>query len=106
MLLWKHEENSYHLKGMWVDKTRMLITGNNLNPRAWKLDLENALLIQDKNGLIQEQFEQEFENIFQHTQRIGSYKHIEKVENYPDAVQKLLRKVTRVKADRVLKQLL
>lgn len=89
-----------------VDKTRMLITGNNLNPRAWKLDLENALLIQDKNGLIQEQFEQEFENIFQHTQRIGSYKHIEKVENYPDAVQKLLRKVTRVKADRVLKQLL
>lgn len=106
MLLWKHEENSYHLKGMWVDKTRMLITGNNLNPRAWKLDLENALLIQDKNGLVQEQFEQEFENIFQHTQRIGSYKHIEKVENYPDAVQKLLRKVTRVKADRVLKQLL
>ncbi|WP_261816242.1 CDP-diacylglycerol--serine O-phosphatidyltransferase [Vibrio gallicus] len=106
ILLWKHEENSYHLKGVWVDKKRMLITGSNLNPRAWKLDLENALLVQDESGVVLEQFEQEFENIYQNTQRIGSYKHIDKVEDYPESVQKLLRKVTRVKADRVLKQLL
>ncbi|MBE8568159.1 CDP-diacylglycerol--serine O-phosphatidyltransferase, partial [Vibrio sp. OPT46] len=45
--LWKHDNNSFHLKGIWVDKRYMLLTGNNLNPRAWSLDLENGLLIQD-----------------------------------------------------------
>ena len=32
---------------MWVDDEWMLLTGNNLNPRAWRLDLENAILIHD-----------------------------------------------------------
>ncbi len=32
--LWKDDDNTYHLKGMWVDDKWMLITGNNLNPRA------------------------------------------------------------------------
>ncbi|MBF4425969.1 CDP-diacylglycerol--serine O-phosphatidyltransferase [Vibrio anguillarum] len=104
--LWKHEENSFHLKGVWVDKRYMLITGNNLNPRAWKLDLENAILIQDHYHHLTPKFEQEIDNIIQHTQLVCTYKQLEKIENYPDAVQKLLRKVTRVKADRVLKQIL
>ncbi|CAM3210732.1 CDP-diacylglycerol--serine O-phosphatidyltransferase [Vibrio rarus] len=106
ILLWQDEGNSYHLKGMWVDKKNMLITGSNLNPRAWKLDLENALLVRDPEALLESQFQQEFDNIMKDTQRIGSYKHIEKIEDYPEPVQKLLRKITRVKADRVLKQLL
>ncbi|MDK2618398.1 phospholipase D-like domain-containing protein, partial [Vibrio vulnificus] len=38
--LWKDGDNSFHLKGIWVDKRYMLLTGNNLNPRAWALDLE------------------------------------------------------------------
>ena len=40
-------DNTYHLKGMWVDQRYTLLTGNNLNPRAFRLDLENALLIDD-----------------------------------------------------------
>ncbi|WP_070970470.1 CDP-diacylglycerol--serine O-phosphatidyltransferase [Vibrio sonorensis] len=104
--LWKHDDNSFHLKGVWVDKRYMLLTGNNLNPRAWKLDLENAILIQDHYAHLTEQFEQERENILQHTQLICTYKQLEKEEHYPDAVQKLMRKITRVKADRVLKQIL
>lgn len=32
--LWKDDDNTYHLKGMWVDDKWILITGNNLNPRA------------------------------------------------------------------------
>ncbi|WP_367987893.1 CDP-diacylglycerol--serine O-phosphatidyltransferase [Vibrio sp. NTOU-M3] len=104
--LWKHDENSFHLKGIWVDKRYMLITGNNLNPRAWKLDLENAILIQDHYHHLTKQFEQEVENILQHTQLICTYKQLEKVEDYPEVVQKLMRKITRVKADRVLKQIL
>lgn len=104
--LWKHENNSFHLKGVWVDKRYMLITGNNLNPRAWKLDLENAVFIQDHYDHLTSQFEQEVENILQHTELVCTYKQVEKVENYPDAVQKLIRKITRVKADRVLRQIL
>lgn len=29
--LWQHDSNSFHLKGIWVDKRYMLLTGNNLN---------------------------------------------------------------------------
>ena len=104
--LWKHDANSFHLKGIWVDKRYMLLTGNNLNPRAWKLDLENALLIQDHYDHLTEKFEREIDNILQNTQFICTYKQLEKLEDYPEVVQKLMRKVTRVKADRVLKQIL
>ncbi|NAW59560.1 MULTISPECIES: CDP-diacylglycerol--serine O-phosphatidyltransferase [unclassified Vibrio] len=104
--LWKHDNNSFHLKGIWVDKRYMLITGNNLNPRAWKLDLENALFIQDHYHLLTAQFNKEVENILEHTQLICTYKQLDKVENYPEEVQKLIRKITRVRADRVLKQIL
>ncbi|MCW8336200.1 CDP-diacylglycerol--serine O-phosphatidyltransferase [Vibrio paucivorans] len=104
--IWKHEQNSFHLKGIWVDKRYMLLTGNNINPRAWKLDLENALLIQDDYGHLTEQFEQEVENILQNTMLLCTYKQLEKVEDYPESAQKLLRKISRVKADRVLKQIL
>ncbi len=104
--LWKHEANSFHLKGIWVDKHYMLITGNNLNPRAWKLDLENAILVQDDYSHLTEKFEREVENILQHTQLICTYKQLEKLEDYPEVVQKLIRKITRVSADRVLKQIL
>jgi len=104
--LWKHDANSFHLKGIWVDKRYMLITGNNLNPRAWKLDLENALLIQDDYNHLTEKFEHEVENILQHTQLVCTYKQLEKLEDYPEVVQRLMRKVTRVRADRVLKQIL
>ena len=48
--LWRDGDNTYHLKGMWVDQRYTLLTGNNLNPRAFRLDLENALLIDDQIG--------------------------------------------------------
>ncbi len=104
--LWKHNNNSFHLKGMWVDKEYMLLTGNNLNPRAWKLDLENGLLIKDPGHQLVEAFESELESILQHTTLIGSYKQLETIETYPEVVQKLIRKIKRVKADRILKQIL
>ncbi|NLS14479.1 CDP-diacylglycerol--serine O-phosphatidyltransferase [Vibrio sp. SM6] len=104
--LWRHERNSFHLKGIWVDKRYMLLTGNNLNPRAWGLDLENGLLIQDPQALLVDKFEQEMSNILQHTQLICTYKQLEKVEDYPSNVQKLMRKITRIKADGVLKRIL
>lgn len=104
--LWKHDKNSYHLKGIWVDKKHMLLTGNNLNPRAWSLDLENALLVQDPNALLKDKFESEMNNILEHTSLVGSYRHLDKVDTYPIEVQRLLRKITRVKADKVLQRIL
>ena len=104
--LWQHDSNSFHLKGIWVDKRYMLLTGNNLNPRAWKLDLENGIFIQDNYHHLADKFQAEVDNILQHTQLICTYKQLDKIESYPTEVQKLIRKITRVKADRVLKQIL
>jgi CDP-diacylglycerol--serine O-phosphatidyltransferase len=32
---------------LFVDDDVAVLTGNNLNPRAWALDLENGLLLRD-----------------------------------------------------------
>ena len=104
--LWKDGDNSFHLKGLWIDQEFMLVTGNNLNPRAWKLDLENAILIQDKHGLLKEKQQQELDAILTHTILVGSYKFIEKVETYPLPVKKLIKRIKRVKADHLLNQIL
>lgn len=104
--LWKHDSNSFHLKGIWVDKRYMLLTGNNLNPRAWKLDLENALLIQDNYSHLTEKFEKEVSEILAHTELICTYRQLDKMDTYPVQVQKLIRNIRRVSADRVLKQIL
>ncbi|MCE4937473.1 CDP-diacylglycerol--serine O-phosphatidyltransferase [Aliivibrio fischeri] len=104
--LWKHENNSFHLKGMWVDKEYTLITGSNLNPRAWKLDLENGLLLQDPEQLLVDTKQAELDVILEHTQLIGSYKQIDKLDSYPVEVKKLIKRIKRIKADHILNQIL
>lgn len=104
--VWKHNDNSFHLKGIWVDRSYMLLTGNNLNPRAWKLDLENAILLHDPNKLLEAQKSQEINKILEHTQLIGSYKQLEKMEDYPLLVRRLLKRIKRVRADHFLNQIL
>ncbi|MDD1796376.1 CDP-diacylglycerol--serine O-phosphatidyltransferase [Enterovibrio makurazakiensis] len=104
--LWKHDNNSFHLKGIWVDRSYMLLTGNNLNPRAWKLDLENAILLHDKHRLLENEAQREIDKILEHTQLIGSYKQIEKLEVYPPQVRKLLKRIKRIRADHLLNQIL
>lgn len=104
--LWKHDDNSFHLKGIWVDRSYMLLTGNNLNPRAWKLDLENAILLHDKQKLLETEAQREIEKILEHTQLIGSYKQIDNLDAYPPQVKKLLKRIKRIKADHLLNQIL
>ncbi|MUI56140.1 CDP-diacylglycerol--serine O-phosphatidyltransferase [Aliivibrio fischeri] len=104
--LWKHENNSFHLKGMWVDKEYTLITGSNLNPRAWKLDLENGLLLQDPEQLLVDTKQAELDVILEHTQLIGSYKQVDKLDGYPVEVKKLIKRIKRIKADHILNQIL
>ena len=48
----------------------------------------------------------ELERIMAHTQRLTSHEAIEPVESYPAPVQRLLRRLARVRADRLVNQVL
>ncbi|KAE9534130.1 phosphatidylserine synthase [Ursidibacter arcticus] len=104
--LWKHDANTYHLKGVWSDNRYILLTGNNLNPRAWGLDAENAVLISDPKAELAEQSTQELEQIRTHTTLLSHYSDLEIQRDYPEKVRKLLKKFGRVKLDKIVKMLL
>jgi len=104
--LWKHGNNSYHLKGISADGNKHLITGSNLNPRAWALDLENGLLLQDDSGCWQAHFEAEQAHILEHTQRLYHYSQVDTLQNYPAPVKKIMTRIRRLKADFLLRRIL
>lgn len=104
--LWKDGENSYHLKGMWVDNEWMLITGNNLNPRAWRLDLENAILIHDPLQELAAQSEKELALIREHTTVVSHFRELESIADYPLKVRKPIRRLRRIRIDRLISRIL
>lgn len=104
--LWKDGENSYHLKGVWVDDNYLLLTGNNLNPRAWRLDAENGLLIQDPTHQLNAKSQAELTQIRKHTTRLERAEQLDKISDYPAPVQKVLRRFSRIKADHIVKMIL
>ncbi len=104
--LWKDDDNTYHLKGMWVDDEWMLLTGNNLNPRAWRLDLENAILIHDPKHELAAQRDKELELIRTHTTVVQHYRDLESIADYPVKVRKLIRRLRRIRIDRLISRIL
>ncbi|MCG7533240.1 CDP-diacylglycerol--serine O-phosphatidyltransferase [Psychrobium sp. MM17-31] len=102
--LWQHDANSFHLKGMQVDKRYHLLTGNNLNPRAWRLDIENGLMIDDKNQQLSEMFDNEHQKIIEHTSVIKSWQEIDALEDYPPLVKKWLGRLRKTNLDMLFKQ--
>lgn len=104
--LWKHEDNSYHLKGLSVDGVKHLFTGHNLNPRAFSLDFENGIYVEDDLQQLKTLLEQEKQVITAHASEIVHYSEIETVRDYPEVVQKLLGQLRRVGADLVVKRLI
>ena len=104
--LWKDSDNTYHLKGMWVDNNWQLITGNNLNPRAWGLDLENAILIHDPKQELQSQRQEELTNIRTNTMVINSFRDLDIISDYPVKIKKLLRRLRRIRLDRLISRIL
>ncbi|WP_167386779.1 CDP-diacylglycerol--serine O-phosphatidyltransferase [Aeromonas cavernicola] len=106
LMLWCCERNSYHLKGIFVDDVWALLTGNNLNPRAWALDLENGLLVRDPHQHLQAQFQAERDSILTHTQRLAHFDQVEQIADYPEQVRKLLARIHRVKAHLLLKRII
>jgi len=102
--LWRHQTNSFHLKGVRVDGRYHLLTGNNLNPRAWRLDIENGLLIDDQQGQLTDTFEQEHQAIITHTQKVTHWQDIESPSDYPELVRKWLTRFRRANIDKIFKQ--
>lgn len=104
--LWKHDNNNYHLKGLWIDRQFMLLTGSNVNPRSWVLDLENGLLIDDPKKHLETKFSAEFDYILQHAKRVSNYRQLDVLSNYPLRIQRLLKNITRIRVDRILNKIL
>lgn len=104
--LWRDETNTFHLKGLLVDDDYALLTGNNLNPRAWRLDLENGLLLHDPEKLLLAQHQAEIARLLAHTRRLEHHEAIDTVASYPVPVQRLIKRLARVRADRLVNQVL
>lgn len=102
--LWKHESNSFHLKGICRDNRTHLLSGHNLNPRAWGLDIENGILIDDPEQRILPQIEQEKKAILTHCRRLTGPQDLETMDDYPSPVKKLLGQAKRVKVDFIIKR--
>ncbi|MFP3019657.1 MAG: CDP-diacylglycerol--serine O-phosphatidyltransferase [Arsenophonus sp.] len=104
--LWKDGKNSYHLKGIWIDNNWQLITGNNLNPRAWRLDLENAILIHDPKKVLLQQKKKELKCIIANTNIMKHYQDLENIQRYPIKVKKLIHRLHRIRIDKLIRRIL
>ncbi len=104
--LWHDGDNTYHLKGLFIDDDVAVLTGHNLNPRAWALDLENALLIRDPAHLLQSAHEAEWRSLREHATRLTDYRALESPRQYPQQVRRLLRRLNRTRLDRLVNRLL
>ncbi|MGP1609384.1 MAG: CDP-diacylglycerol--serine O-phosphatidyltransferase, partial [Burkholderiales bacterium] len=104
--LWRDGDNSYHLKGLFVDDDVAVLTGNNFNPRAWALDLENGLLLRDPARLLHARHEAEWAALKKHATRLSDYHALESPRQYPAVVRKNLRRLNRTRLDRLVNRLL
>lgn len=104
--LWQHEDNSFHLKGIISDERYHLLTGSNLNPRAWALDLENGLLLDDPTQALMSIVKPEVFGIMEHTKKINHFSELDAVNDYPLKPKKLLNKIRFAQIDRILKRFL
>lgn len=104
--LWRDGDNSYHLKGLFVDDDVAVLTGNNLNPRAWALDLENGLVLRDPARLLQAKHQAEWAALKQHATRLSDYQALESPRHYPAVVRKQLKRLNRTRLDRLVNRLL
>ncbi|ADV33934.1 CDP-diacylglycerol--serine O-phosphatidyltransferase [Candidatus Blochmanniella vafra str. BVAF] len=104
--LWKAGNNGYHIKGIWVDDEWQLITGSNLNPRALRFDLENALLIHDPLNELIHQKKQELNQIQSYTYLIPHYTSLQNISDYPAKIKRLILRIRQIKFDKLINKLL
>nr|BET44848.1 MAG: CDP-diacylglycerol--serine O-phosphatidyltransferase [Candidatus Aschnera chinzeii] len=100
--IWKNGNNTYHVKGIWIDNNWQLITGNNFNPRAWRLDLENAILFHDPQELFQITKNKELEYINSSTVILKHYSELDNINVYPKKVKKLIQNLHLIRIDKLM----
>ncbi|CUR53435.1 CDP-diacylglycerol--serine O-phosphatidyltransferase [Serratia symbiotica] len=104
--IWKDGNNSYHLKGIWVDNKWQLITGHNLNLRSWRFDLENAILIHDPENIMYEQKYKELTCIRTHTTIIKKYLELQEIQQYPKKIRKFICYLRYIYIDKLINYIL
>lgn len=104
--LWRDGDNSYHLKGLFVDDDVSVLTGHNLNPRAWGLDLENGLLLRDPERLLATRNAAEWAALKRHATRLADYHSLDSPRDYPAQVRKKMKQLTRTRIDRLVNRFL
>ncbi|MGB3463326.1 CDP-diacylglycerol--serine O-phosphatidyltransferase [Rhodanobacter lindaniclasticus] len=104
--LWRDGDNSYHLKGLFMDDDVAVLTGHNLNPRAWSLDLENGLLLRDPTKRLHAQHQAEWAALRRHAVQLADYRALESPRRYPPEVRRLLRRLNRTQLARLVNRLL
>jgi CDP-diacylglycerol--serine O-phosphatidyltransferase len=104
--LWRDGDNSYHLKGLFVYDDVAVLTGNNLNPRAWALDLENGLVLRDPARLLHAKHQAEWAALKRHATRLSDDLALESPRHYPAEVRKQLKRLNRTRLDRLVNRLL
>ncbi|ADD79416.1 CDP-diacylglycerol--serine O-phosphatidyltransferase [Candidatus Riesia pediculicola USDA] len=103
---WKYSNHSFHLKGIWIDSTWQLITGNNFNRRSWYFDLENAILVHDPTKKRSNQMRKEMNCIQMHTVPIVHYEQIESVYHYPRKIQRRIYRIKNTGIDHLVKMIM
>ncbi len=106
LYLWQNADHSFHLKGLLVDRDYALLTGSNLNPRAWRLDLENGLVLHDPHGYLLGQHHLELDRVLANCRRLTRHQDLDEVASYPQPVQRLVKRLARTRADRLVNQVL
>ncbi|WP_060481826.1 CDP-diacylglycerol--serine O-phosphatidyltransferase [Pseudomonas sp. NBRC 111119] len=104
--IWNDPGHTFHAKGMWVDQRYSLLTGNNLNPRGFNLDLENGLLIDDPQRQWLAPREAELAALRRVAPAIGSADELGIKADHPKPVRKLLRRLRYSRLEPLIKRVL
>nr|WP_286912447.1 MULTISPECIES: CDP-diacylglycerol--serine O-phosphatidyltransferase [unclassified Pseudomonas] len=104
--IWNDPGHTFHAKGIWVDQRYSLLTGNNLNPRGFNLDLENGLLIDDPEGQWLAPRAEELEGIRRHAPPIASAHDLGVKAEHPKEVRKFLRRLRYSRLEPLIKRVL
>nr|WP_167055256.1 CDP-diacylglycerol--serine O-phosphatidyltransferase [Pantoea sp. Ap-967] len=104
--IWNDPGHTFHAKGVWVDQRYSLLTGNNLNPRGFNLDLENGLLIDDPLGQWLVPRAVELEGIRRHAPQIAAASDLGEKAEHPKDVRKFLRRLRYSRLEPLIKRVL
>ncbi|WP_119141686.1 CDP-diacylglycerol--serine O-phosphatidyltransferase [Pseudomonas reidholzensis] len=104
--IWNDPGHTFHAKGLWIDQRYSLLTGNNLNPRGFNLDLENGLLIDDPQGQWLAPREAELQGIRRHAPALRSAAELGEAGEHPLQVRKFLKRLRYSRLEPLIKRVL